>query len=335
MADRAAHGLTGDDMYVVARALEQADRDQAVAALRRLPRTPGWRRASVDARLVSLIDPLSLAAEQYRTLRHHVEQAHRTEQLSVIAVSSPAMGDGKTTAAVNLAGALAQARDTRVLLIDADLRRPAIAARLALEDTERGLVDAIRYTSLDLSHFVRQRLPFNLWVLPSGPRMASPYELLKSPRFGELLAEARKEYDYVVLDTPPLVPVPDCQVLARHVDAFILVVAAHRTPRKVVDDALAAVSGAPVFGVIFNRDDGLVGRYGRAYATYYGADPDDTGNPVTRLLKRVERWLRSHLGSERRGRVTLVDRPALPRAGDPTEFDPEVTMQQEMPRSRP
>jgi capsular exopolysaccharide synthesis family protein len=294
------------------------------------------RRSAIERRLVSLVDPLSLAAEQYRTLRHHVEQAHRTEHLSVLAVSSPAMGDGKTTAAINLAGALAQGREARVLLIDADLRRPAVAARLALGEPDRGLVDAIRYTSLDLSSFVRQRVPLNLWVLPAGVRTASPYELLKSPRFGELLDEARTRYDYVVLDTPPMVPVPDCRLISGHVDAFVLVVAAHQTPRRVLDDALAALEGTRLFGIVFNRDDGLVGRYGSTYAQYYGAAPEGADQEARgRSTWSLGRWLWSPRGAERRGRRAPIERPSRPRLDESTQFGSTSGAQQEMPPIRP
>src|SRR6266849_4790139 len=86
----------------------------------------------VDEHLVSLVMPASFEAEQYRALRHVVEQLHRTANLQIIGVSSPGAGDGKTTTAINLAGALAQAPEARVLLIDADLRQPAVGRLLSL-----------------------------------------------------------------------------------------------------------------------------------------------------------------------------------------------------------
>src|ERR1700756_4388081 len=91
----------------------------------------------IDGHLVSLLDPISFGAEQYRALRYVVEQAHRIEQLSIVAVTAPPVGDGKTTTAINLAGALAQASDARVVLIDADLRRPALHRYLGLGEARR------------------------------------------------------------------------------------------------------------------------------------------------------------------------------------------------------
>src|SRR5207245_2617124 len=224
--------------------------------------------------LVSLLDPVSFEAEQYRTLRHIVEQAHRTDHLSVLAVSAPSIGDGKTITAINLAGALAQAPDTRVLLVDADLRRPAVRRRLALGAAGRGLVDAILDPALSLGDVVQRRPAFNLSVLPSGPQTTSPYELLKSPRFGQLLDEARRQFDYVVLDTPPLVPFPDCRIIAKHVDTFLLVVTAHKTAVGLFDEALGALASSSVLALVFNASDIVDSRY--HYTAGYSGPSDQS-----------------------------------------------------------
>jgi protein-tyrosine kinase len=217
---------------------------------------------SVDSRLVSLLDPVSLAAEQYRTLRHIVEQSQRAEKVSVLAVSSPSTGDGKTTTAINLAGALAQASEAHVLLIDADLRRPMVSSRLALADPTPGLVGLVLDSALTLADVVRPCSPFNLWVMPAGSTIASPYELLKSPRLAQCLDEARVQYDYVVLDTPPLVSIPDCRIISRHVDRFVVVVAAHKTPARLLDEALGILPQSKTLGLVFNAGESLDTTYG-------------------------------------------------------------------------
>lgn len=223
----------------------------------------------IDPHLVSLMDPISPGAEQYRTLRHIVEQAHRVQQVSILAVSAPTVGDGKTTTAINLAGALAQASDARVVLIDADLRRPAVHQYLGLGEVRRGLADAILDTTLTLVDVVRPCPPYNLSVLPAGSPTPSPYELLKSPRFGQLFEEARLQYDYVIVDTPPLVPLPDCRIIGKHVDGFLLVVRAHRTRTKVFDEAARVLDSSKVVGVVFNGSDdaALYESYASAYPT--------------------------------------------------------------------
>ena len=182
----------------------------------------------LDERLVSLLAPSSVAAEQYRGLRYVVEHLHK----HVVAITSPTPGDGKTTTAINLAGALAQAPESRVLLADADLRLPRVGERVGLNGSDpRGLAEAIADDGLTLSDVVHHLPSFNLSVLPAGRSPASAYETLKSPRLEELLEEARRHYDYIVLDTPPIVPVPDTRLVARVVDALVVVVAAHRTPQ--------------------------------------------------------------------------------------------------------
>jgi protein-tyrosine kinase len=224
-----------------------------------------WKE--IDEHLVSLLDPASFESEQYRVLRHSVEQLRRTSGLSVFAVSSPAVGDGKTLTAVNLAGSLAQGADARVLLVDADLRHAAVGSRLGLDEDEGpGLVDAILDTNVVLEDVVRRRPPYNLSVLSAGRLATAPYEVLKSPRLGELLDQARARYDYILLDTPPVLPVPDCRIIGKWVDGFILVVTAHRTPRRMVEEALNLMESSKVIGLVFNGDDQPISTYNAAYA---------------------------------------------------------------------
>ena len=261
------------------KALEQAEQDQA---LRRhpapaepmtergpaVPETVPYRapRSSLEPprgvekgleeHLVSLLAPTSFEAEQYRALRHLIEQRHKSTDLSVVAVSSPGVADGKTTTAINLAGALAQAPDARVLLVDADLRGAALATHFGLGDRAGpGLVDAILDANLTVEAVAQVRPHLNLSVLPAGRLPSAPYEVLKSPRVGELLAEARRRYDYIVLDTPPLVSVPDCRVIEKWVDGFLIVVTAHRTARKLLEEALNVMEPAKIVGLVFNGDD--------------------------------------------------------------------------------
>jgi len=235
-----------------------------------LGRLNGFRHASErargtpDERLVSVLSPSSFAAEQYRGLRHIVEESGK----HVVGITSPTPGDGKTTTAVNLAGALAQAPGTRVLLVEADLRRPRIGDQLALEGSDtRGLADAIADDRLTLPEVVRHLPRFNLSVLPAGRSPASPYEALHSSRLDGLLEEARSHYAYVVVDTPPVVPVPDCRLIARLVDGFFVLVGAHRTRRELLQEALAALDSTKILGLVFNGDD----RPRRGYDGYYTA----------------------------------------------------------------
>jgi capsular exopolysaccharide synthesis family protein len=302
-------------MSELLKALDQAEREQA---LRRRAATEGRRRwagtsyaanrvtappelpspggtTSIDPHLVSLTAPMSPAAEQYRALRHVLEQARQDTGLQVVAVSAPAMGDGKTTTAINLAGALAQSPDTRVLLVDLDLRRPAIGDRLGLAPDGRGIHQALLASDLTLADVVQPLPPFNLTVLNAGASAVAPYELLKSPRLGELMSDARKKYDWVVLDTPPLIPISDCRLISRCVDAFIVVVTVHRTRRRMLTEALGVLDASTVLGLVLNGDDDP--RYG-SYYTGYLVEPKrrrwpetpSWRQPVDRVRALWERW---------------------------------------------
>jgi len=220
---------------------------------------------AIDERLVSLLAPASFEAEQYRALRHVVEECR--SEMTVIAVTSAAPGEGKTTTAINLAAALAQDAHSRILLLDADLRVPSVGRLLGFGDSPPGLAEAAREPGADLDDLVRRRPPSRLSILPAGKTLENPYETLKSPRIGEIVQEARRRYDTVVIDTPPIVPVPDSRVLAKWVDGFLLVVAAHRTPRHLVEEALHLLSHAKVAGIVFNGDDRPSSAY---YGYYYG-----------------------------------------------------------------
>ena len=309
------------------KALEQAKRERALgneaapvyARPDEAPPAGSWRTelaaTALDAEsldgvgehLVSLVTPASFEAEQYRALRHVVEQLHRTANLQVIGVSSPGAGDGKTITAINLAGALAQAPEARVLLVDADLRRPAIGHLLRLGDTNgANLVGAIVDPGLTLDLIAQRRPPFNLSVICAGQAPPSPYELLKSPRLGKLLEAARREYDYIVLDTPPLTSIQDCRVIGRWVDGFLVVVTAHRTPRRLVEEALTALDQTKVVGIVFNEEDRSISAH---YSGYPGAyySPRSTfpdGGPrgvFRRVVRKVGNSLRRHPDSSASG----------------------------------
>ena len=223
--------------------------------------------------LVSLLAPTSFEAEQYRVLRHVVETLRKDANLQVVAVSSPGVGDGKTTTSINLAGSLAQAADARVLLVDLDIRRPAVAHQLGLAGSKRSLVDALLDSSLTLEDVVEHLAQVNLSVVPAGGPARAPYELLQSPRLDALVDEARQRYDYVVLDTPPITPVPDCRLIAKCVDGFLVVVAAHRTPRGGLAESLAMMDPAKVVGLVFNGDT----RRRRGYYDVYAGAPERAG----------------------------------------------------------
>jgi capsular exopolysaccharide synthesis family protein len=207
-----------------------------------------------DPNLVTLTAPESFAAEQYQGLRMTVEQLKRLRDVRLIAVTSPSAGDGKTITAINLAGVLARGSG-RVLLIDADLRRPMIAGRLGIDSAARGLVDAVADDTVSLDEVTHRIDRCDLAVVPAGVTRLPIHEILRSPRLELILQAARERYDFVVLDTPPLLPVFDAAMVAKLVDGLLVVVAANATPRKLLAEALMHLEPSKVLGLVFNRDN--------------------------------------------------------------------------------
>jgi capsular exopolysaccharide synthesis family protein len=225
--------------------------------------------AELDDHLASLLSPNSFEADQYRVLRQFVEQARAGKEVKVLGVTSPAAGDGKTTTAINLAATLAQSQGARVLLVDADLRRPFVTASLGLgADTNGpGLAGAVAEEGVELERVIR-KTPYNVDVVPAGAPPENAYEALDSDRVGLLLAEARRSFDWVVLDMPPVLLVPDCRLLSQWVDGYLVVVAAHRTPRRLLAETLNAIDQAKALGIVFNGDNRPLSGY---YKSYYGS----------------------------------------------------------------
>jgi len=228
---------------------------------------------------VSLLEPGAHEAEPYRALRHLVEQRRQQTGGGVLVVTSPGVGDGKTTTAINLAGALAQDPTARVLLIEADLRSPTLDTRLGLHGAgRRGLADAILDPQITLDAVVEACPPFNLSVLRAGRHRGGFYELLASPRLVDLIGEARRGYDYVLIDSPPVVPFPDGRIVGSSVDGYLLVVSAGHTPRKLVQEALSLLDPAKLVGLVFNGEEHVVTQYDHPARRPAASDLDGNGH---------------------------------------------------------
>jgi capsular exopolysaccharide synthesis family protein len=214
----------------------------------------------------------SVLAESFRAaLTSILFSGQNGNRPRVIVLTSPAPGEGKTTVAANLGEALAEV-NKRVLLIDGDLRKPRLHEIFETE-RERGLSDLLRDArplAEALGGVVRETRVANLFLLPSGAESAAASNLLYSERMAALLELMEKEFDTVLIDTPPVMQIPDARILGRLADAVILVLRAGQTSR---DAALAvrerlAEDGTRVLGAILNDwDPKRVGasRYGYGY----------------------------------------------------------------------
>ena len=229
----------------------------------------------VLASLVAARRPRSAEAEAYRGVRARLDFG--SPGVTVIQVTSPDPGDGKSTLAANLAVVVAQSGRT-VALLDADFRKPQVHAIFKLGAVTVGLADVLAGTA-PLAAALRPSPVPGLVLLPCGARPANPSELLAGPRFAQLLGELKATYDFVIVDTPPLLAVSDPGNVAARVDGVVLVLRLTRDSRPAAERAaetLAAL-GANVLGVVVNAGSARCrgyaeydagGRAGYRYAAY-------------------------------------------------------------------
>jgi len=213
------------------------------------------KSGEINPRLVCLLQPASPLAERFYRLRHTLEQIRQPERGIVVGVTSPGAGDGKTFTAINLAGALAQDAGARVLLLDLNLRQSGadVAQNFQLQaDADSGVSDWITRETPDKGLTIYHLPGLNLHLIPSGTRVASPYEILKSLRLDELFEQVRRKYDYIIVDTPQTLHLPDIGLITRVVDSFLLVVRADATPQDKLEEALALMTREKVLGLVFN-----------------------------------------------------------------------------------
>jgi capsular exopolysaccharide synthesis family protein len=206
----------------------------------------------VQQQVVTIARPASPAAEQYRVLRYRLECLARAGW-KALAFTSPQSGDGKTTTAVNAALALGKGGRNRVVLVDADLRRPGVASLLGLHARD-GLCDVVAGRA-QLDDCLWRFGGDELYVLPAGGVPDDLAATLFDPRLGEVMAALKARFDFVVVDAPPALAIADVPTLCRDLDGAVLVVRANHTPRELVSSALEALYGVTVHGIVLNEVD--------------------------------------------------------------------------------
>ena len=225
--------------------------------------------------LVILNEPRSPAAEAFRALRTAILFSAPAAPPKVILLTSTGASEGKTVTSVNLASSLAES-GFRVVLLDVDLRRPNCHRELGVENTD-GLSSFLAGRA-ELENVIQPLDGPGIAFVPAGPAPPNPAELVGSARMRDLLEHLREAYDFVILDSPPVLPVTDAVVLGREVDGVVLVVKGYDTPRELVrrarDQLLQAhvhLLGAVINNVDTRWGDGMF--YGRYYGAYYGPRP--------------------------------------------------------------
>jgi len=259
--------------------------------------------------LITHYDPKSLPAEAFRTLRSNLEFMSLDKKGKSFLITSSFVQEGKTFNAVNLALSIAQT-GRRVLLIEADLRKPVIHKSFGMESTP-GLTDCIlgnypwediinTFTDVMLGDFELEeilRTPGldNLNIILGGTKPPNPAEILRSKRFGELLQKAYQEYDIIIIDSPPILPVVDATEIAPYVDGVILVYTVGKIGRGVLKRAKTSMDNinANVWGVILNNVKAEAGPdYFKYHTQYYYGPKKDEKDKKRRSIKN---WFQKHL----------------------------------------
>jgi capsular exopolysaccharide synthesis family protein len=238
---------------------------------------------TIDPSVCAYYHPKSVDAEAFRGLRTTLFFKLEGEGHKIIQITSPNMGDGKTTLATNLAVSIAQS-GKRILLVDADFRRPRLHKMFGLDSTT-GLASVIA-ESAKLQDAIKSCSVPNLYMLPCGPRPSNPAELLTSKRFLDLLEALRGQFDVILIDTPPLLAVSDPSVVAPRVDGVILTIRVAKNGRPAAERAREILTnlGANVYGVVVNGiDSGSnqgygASQYGYTYHYAYGYAYDSGDN---------------------------------------------------------
>jgi len=207
--------------------------------------------ARVEPHLVAVSQPRSAYCEMFRSLRTRILQAGERLQMRSVVVTSAGIAEGKTLTALNLGWLLAQTEGVRALVIDSDLRRPCATDYFGI-DAREGLSEVLG-DKLRLEDAIVRLDPAGLHLLPGGKPRDDVAELLSGPTYERVLAQARRMFDYIIIDAPPLGIFTDANVLMSRADGAMLVVRAGKTRYSLVDKLLEQIPREKVLGVVLNR----------------------------------------------------------------------------------
>ncbi|MBI4355938.1 MAG: CpsD/CapB family tyrosine-protein kinase [Candidatus Omnitrophica bacterium] len=239
-------------------------------------------QVTIDPHIVAATDASSPIAEQYRILRTNLQSLRLRSGPKVVVVTSAMHSEGKTVTAVNLALTLARQEGLRVVLVDADLRKGSVHQWLGLGERTTGLATVLANGGLLNGALVRLETP-PLAALLAGPKPEHPAELLQSAAMPRLLAALKTQFDVIVVDAPPVLPVADPSILGAYADGVLLVVKAGVTQRRVVQQAKALLQQAkvPLLGCVLTNvafDPTGLYRYYRYYRDGHAPAAAANGN---------------------------------------------------------
>jgi capsular exopolysaccharide synthesis family protein len=265
------------------RGREDLEAQAGVSALVVIPKVTDWKRGE-EVRLVTHEEPRSAPSEAYRKLRTSLLFSASQKEMRSLLVTSPHVEEGKTTTVSNLGVALAQA-GKRVILIDADLRKPKLHRFFSLNG-DIGLTSVLAGEAKAREALVESHVD-DLEVLPSGPVPGNPAELLSSDQMGALLEELSKDADFLVIDSAPVLVAADATILATLADGVLLVADAGKTSRGSVGHARLQLEqvNANVVGAVLNNFDFTKAQTYQYYYQYFHVSPPEPKEPRRGLLR--------------------------------------------------
>ena len=223
----------------------------------------GWKRlvgpiepigARQDMSLVTKWWPNSITGEQYRVAATRLALLEHQRPSTVVAVTSAVQGEGKTTTVVNLGYTLARDLGKRTLLLECDFGRPMLHHYLDIQP-RWGLADAL-VSDVPIEECSACLGDVPCWIMPIGNLETNVYELLRTERFGQVLARCREKFEYILINTPPILPLATMNMLEQHADVMLLVVRASSTTHQVVKRALGSLRANKPIHVILNAVEG-------------------------------------------------------------------------------
>jgi len=206
---------------------------------------------SKQDRLPALFETYSLASEQFRLLATRLQQLQKSHALKSVLLTSSSEREGKSVSILNLAVSLAQGELQKVLIVDADLRKAGLSVPLG--GAGRAGLREWHKSNLPLSELVYRLAKLNVWVLPTGQAAADPLELLNSSRIPDLLSSLNTVFDWVLIDSPPLLPLADGEILSRVSDGTIMVVRRDTSPKSGLKQALERINPCKMVGFVLNE----------------------------------------------------------------------------------
>lgn len=227
-----------------------AMREQSEAELNKQPLTERPNLHEIDRRFVTKMFPRSMAAEQYRVAAARLQLLNATGAPMVAAVTSAIKGEGKTTTVINLGYTLSRDFGRRVLVLDCDFVFPELAAFLETP-IRYGLIDCLR-SDIPLEQAMSPFADVPCWIMPAGESVGNSTELLRAGQLHRVLSQLREEFDYILLNAPPILPVATMNVLESHCDLLVLVVRANLTSKQAVTQALGSLRADRPIHVILN-----------------------------------------------------------------------------------